>query len=1212
MHRCSAAIGPIERETFELESGLTLGEAIEKARLDWPADLELQVLVNGAPESDRQRRLVVGDDVVLAPSAGVETVLIISALAFASVISYYISAFFAPKPPVVERGDDRSPTYGWQGVQTNFGPGAPIPLGYGEMRIGTQALSSRTLRRIGSRWTDNEVLAVALGLGSGPIHAIGGIVPDACGEADNLGGSFFAIRPLPAGVRINGTEIATDDRHVIAHIRTGLEGQNPIPNGFDDVSTLYALNSFELKRGDERIYTTASDEVDRLLVDFRFSRGLYQYVGGREQPFPVEFVVEWRKVGETAWGAPKVVKVSLAEPAFDDFSHSELFELPEVGEWQLRFRRQTNDDNPPTAAGDYTISESEIETITEQRLTSLAYPDIAILALEIEGNERFQGTLQSVSVPVQQRTVHRWEEGAKLPREWARSSDPSKITARNVAWVLADFLTDPIHGAGSEGVIDSDLILSSFEGFADYCDQPIEYESGKTEPRHQIDLIFDQVADFDEMLQQIASVGRAAVIQYGSQWKVVWDHVKERSMLLTGDRIDDLQLRYINASRRPTKYSMQISDRDIDWDTTDVPVEDVEAMIDVTSLNRDRLTEERVSGFGITRKTAARRELLYRHRSNALRDLEVTFTVSGYALPLEIFDRFAVSSQVPQWYARWDTILEEPTITAEAFVARTREAALDAPVTHVTLDRDVTLGPLGQGLTWSLMIQARTDDAEDAEIVEIREIGAYAGVAKRGTQIAFQGAPLRYVKDAQVVIGISQEMVVDFTVTQIEYDPERFEMRVSGIKYDENAYELSTEEGASFPLTETQESTPVTELVPALAVQQRATPFVDRVSLTMEAGGEHHVIRWRRPVGDGYRFRVYLRHAGDDRWSFLEETSKAQVRVQRLASFETYEISVVARDARGVWGGPEKGAQITAVAGEFPDVPPPNVLAARAGLDGRGIVIAWDDVNSRSLDYYEVRRGMEWEGGDVLARSKQPRVLIPDGRIAIPNVLTGVRGEFYWIRARARNGLYSPVPLGAQLRMDAPQGYTLVNPASWQIDSLFSLGTASGCVADLTGFPSVAPSLVFLPEAYEATYTLPEVDLTTSMWRWLSNAAGWTVRDATPVSELAMLGPGEMHWFDQLAGRPPSYARPGADFVVLDTATDEGLLQLGRAGVLGSNVKLVTEVRIYDPNAAAWGPWVAWTSGFVIGSKFQARIRMHRRALSHVCAVRYLLVSWAE
>lgn len=201
----------------------------------------LAVHLNGRPISAHEMGLIdlaPGDhvDVGLRPAE----VATITAALVSSAVSAGVSlvlSMLLPKPKGPKRkGDNESPTYGFDGKDNVRVEGQPRQVIYGEIRVAPQVADQYVKTTTVPPRTD---LYLLLALGEGPIHSIGSVTSD--NPIDTPLSASNPSYPLPTGIEINGNP-AENFRGIEAHVRLGTNEQLPIP-GFQEIHTVSEVGS---------------------------------------------------------------------------------------------------------------------------------------------------------------------------------------------------------------------------------------------------------------------------------------------------------------------------------------------------------------------------------------------------------------------------------------------------------------------------------------------------------------------------------------------------------------------------------------------------------------------------------------------------------------------------------------------------------------------------------------------------------------------------------------------------------------------------------------------------------------------------------------------------------------------------------------------------------------------------------------------------------
>jgi hypothetical protein len=220
LHVRKGLLGTDGVETFSVEprAGLTPRALAFQVEQHLPKSVAIECAVDGRRLEDDELDVDLRDgcDVMLLPitSTGAELgALIIEALIVAAVsaaVSYIIYLVSPrPKPQGLgqERGDQESATYAWDGIQTNYGQGFPVPWVYGRHAVGGQVVYTDVYATQSFTGLDDR-LRVMLALCEGPIARIGDLEAI---ERNNLGSIVppgaalpTSYQSLPDHIRVDG------------------------------------------------------------------------------------------------------------------------------------------------------------------------------------------------------------------------------------------------------------------------------------------------------------------------------------------------------------------------------------------------------------------------------------------------------------------------------------------------------------------------------------------------------------------------------------------------------------------------------------------------------------------------------------------------------------------------------------------------------------------------------------------------------------------------------------------------------------------------------------------------------------------------------------------------------------------------------------------------------------------------------------------------
>lgn len=216
-----------EREVAVAETGTRVGD-LKPA--DWGA---ASVRVNGIPESDEYR--LREDDMVVVFRVP-EDLLTAAFVAQNLLISIAVSAAFAllfPAPKSkLDRDDESSAVYGFEGISNDRAEGNPLPVIYGTMKVGGTVINEFVSV---AGFPPKSTLRQLIGFGEGPITSIAGVGTDTPATVPLTGGA------VPNQIFINGNNAQnTPDLNV--WLRMGENEQESVP-GFNETRVTFPVES---------------------------------------------------------------------------------------------------------------------------------------------------------------------------------------------------------------------------------------------------------------------------------------------------------------------------------------------------------------------------------------------------------------------------------------------------------------------------------------------------------------------------------------------------------------------------------------------------------------------------------------------------------------------------------------------------------------------------------------------------------------------------------------------------------------------------------------------------------------------------------------------------------------------------------------------------------------------------------------------------------
>lgn len=364
-------------------------------------------------------------------------------LTLAAVVYSYCSTDKAKKTGL---GLSTSPTYGWDGVQTQSRPGVPVPIAYGEHMLGGNIIGSYV-----SSDGDINYLNMLIALCEGPIEGImKEDLTDVC--ADNSDTPYILINDNPFSNF--GGSVEWD-------FRLGEDEQTAIP-GFTDIINMYSLGSPHITTASSYTYTTVGDDVEAFELRFRVP-ALYASHHGNYYPSAVQVNISHSVHDAEDWvdDGGFIISGSSQNPLRRYWRIDGLT----PAQYDIKVVRATADPSPPTTAGDIYW-----DYVSEISYDELTHPLTSLLRLKIQATDVLSGQVPSIKV------LGRWKKVLNLDTdvvEWSQ----------NPIYCMNDLLVGQ-SGAGryiTQANINNDQLIEQ----ADYCDEIIG--DGDTQETNAVD-----------------------------------------------------------------------------------------------------------------------------------------------------------------------------------------------------------------------------------------------------------------------------------------------------------------------------------------------------------------------------------------------------------------------------------------------------------------------------------------------------------------------------------------------------------------------------------------------------------------------------------------------------------------------------------------------------------------------------------------------------
>jgi len=821
-----------------------------------------------------------------------------------------------PKPSfgtIGEGLDEGSPTYSWDGIQTQQAVGVPVPIVYGTHRVGGNVINSFV-------WTDGDknYLNMLLALCEGEIDSISSIMVN-----DNPIANFSGVT--------QETKMGTNTQTVISN--------------FEDLHNEYTLN-VPMYKDDVYIYTTHDSDVEGFEIEFNLPNGLFQQdTQGQVLSWSVTYNVQYKLHTNSVY-------IDLGNTTISGLSRTSLRRVFQklgltAGQYDIKITR-TSDNSALTP---YTVGDLVLFNIDEIKTDDLTYPNTALLGLKLLATDQLSGGSPNVTCIVKGKkvlapniltavggTAVAWDliYWDSVNSQWKLLSDDSVLYwdgttyvaqyCANPIWCLKDLLLNTRYGLG-EHIVTAQLDTALFLEMAKYCDEKVANGNSGYEKRFVLDVVIDSSQRALDLLAQLSMTFRGLFFYSGGAIKVRIDKAETPVQLFgMGNIVSNGMIQ----SWKSLKNQYNVIDVQYLDATKDYKNETV-SVIDETALTAGDAVRKKTIRVYTTRASQAIREGRYQLWFIKYVNRTISLKCGIDALGCQVGDVINVSHDVPQW----------------GFSGRVQTGST---TTQVKLDRSVTIEA---GKTYHIIV--RINDVQEEKVIT-DSAGTYTEV---NVSVAFSQAPANYDVYAFGEVDI---LVKPYRVLAIKRDNKN-EVELSAIEYNASVYDDSA------PVLPTSNYSALSSEIPSVTNLYLTERIVKMPDGTIEDVID---VWFNTPdVTSKYvkRFanaKIFLSDDGGLTYNLRGQTSNTHFAIQGgIIDLQTYKIAVVSVAENG-----EETAIATApmlditVIGK--SASPDDVTGFKVIQDGDDLVFSWFPNPDIDLFGYEIREGDTWEYGVVV------------------------------------------------------------------------------------------------------------------------------------------------------------------------------------------------------------------------------------------------------
>lgn len=668
-------------------------------------------------------------------------------------------------------------------------------------------------------------------------------------------------------------------------VRLGTNTQTLIPS-FDNTRVDTQVNA-KLSTI-ETIRRTSYNSVSGLSIIVSAPSGIYYAndAGGLDNR-SVTLEVKYRKVGDTLWTTIPDTSISGASTSTIRATFS-ADDIPS-GQYDISVKRTTAE-----STATRTQDKVYFEGFTEIIYDDFIYPNTAMLSIRALATDQLNGSMPTVSCIV--------DRGFG-------TSNPA-TAAQNIL-----------------SLNNADINVPAFSEWATWCNTQ----------GFKCNLVFDSEINVRDALNMVGMLGRANIIQVGSEYLPIIDRAEtlstQRFLFTMGNIIrDSFKEEYLPLADRSNIIEVTYFDAALECDR-----QSVEIYQHGYDESTDTARKASVTLYGCTSRTQAIRHARFMMNKNRYLTNTVSFEADVDAIACTIGDIINVSHDVPQngFSGRFieiniiDTWATDHEVLINGVVTTTLNSK------YVLLDRELNITA---GVEYFLMIRLRND--------------VFTGVSlKTSNNIITSTIPipsdLEVEKFVIYAFGEPGRVSKLFRVASISRSSDQ-RRKISAIEYIPEVYNDSLD----------------TITAPSISSLSAVSYLMLTADTEVASDGRSiNVINllWN---GQSIAWDVYMQERSTDTpWMLIGNTQNHYFQLKDVkAGYYSFRVG-------------DKEVSMTVIIARVPLDDVTNLISF---YQNNQMVLKWDAVvdDYRSPIYYEIRRGVSWINSEVLGRTTETKLII--------------------------------------------------------------------------------------------------------------------------------------------------------------------------------------------------------------------------------------------
>ncbi|MGS4866599.1 TipJ family phage tail tip protein [Acinetobacter baumannii] len=662
--------------------------------------------------------------------------------------------------------------------------------------------------------------------------------------------------------------------NVKVDFRKGTNDQDYI-DGFPAIESETAVG-VELKSGIPWVRAFSNIDLDAVRIRLKWGPLRSQdATTGDVSGLTIEYAIDLQTDGGS-W--IEVLKTKISDKTSANYERAHRIDLPKADSgWIVRVRRIT-----PNSTSEYVSDKMYVEAVTEVVDAKLRYPNTALLGLQYDA-ETF-GNVAKVAVDLKGTLLLVPSNYNAQTRQYIGIWDGTfkRAYSNNPAWIYYDLCTNDRYGLGDRL---TPLMIDKWSLYrlAQYCDQMVSDGLGGEEPRFTCNVYLQSASEAFSILTKLAGVFRAIAFWDGANIHCDADIPQDTYFTYSRANVIGGQFDYSGTRARDRHNVVKVA-----WDnpanhykTEYEFVRDEQA---IAESGQVRILE--LDAWGCTSRGQAQRAGHWALKSEQKETRTVSFKVGldGH-IPLP------------------GRVIE---IADELFAGRAnggRVSKISADLTKITLDRDDVVAKAGD----RLVINGENGKAQTRIVQSISDRVVTVTLPFDENSIAVQNV---WVLDAQDlatmkfrVISISQDEKHQFSITALQYNPQKFDEIDNGAFFEEAPISIvnpSIQEPVKDVLITTESR-----------VDQGINVTTMIVSWTQAKGAVKYLVEWRKDDGSWIRLPLTGNNSIEIPGVY---SGQYQARVTAISAFEVASLPTfsILTDITGKQGLPPKLAFIQA------------------------------------------------------------------------------------------------------------------------------------------------------------------------------------------------------------------------------------------------------------------------------------------------------------